>query len=91
MYRNGKLVPSLHPLSALSICLSLLGTLLEKVLSASTLAARTGSVGARQALMMRAVVKLVRKTAYTKPAVTSQLKVMTGPSIQAKLFQCREK
>ncbi len=91
MYRNGKLMPSLHPLSALSICFSLLGTLLEKVLSARTLAASTGSVGARQALMMRAVVNLVRNTAYTKPAVTSQLKVMTGPNIQPTLFQCREK
>ena len=69
MYRKGKLTPSLHPLSALSICLNLLGTLLEKVLSANTLAASTGSVGARHALIMSAVVNLVRNTVYTKAAV----------------------
>ena len=91
MYRKGKLMPSLHPLSALSKCLNLLGTLLEKVLSANTLAANTGSVGARHALMMSAVVNLVRNTVYMKPAVTSQLNVMTGPNIMPTLFQCREK
>ena len=40
---------------------------------------------------MRAVVNLVCNTAYTKAAVMSQLKVMTGPSIMPTLFQCREK
>ena len=59
MYRNGKDTPSLHADSADSRCLSLLGTRSLNVDSASTDAANTGSVGARQAPMIKAAGTLV--------------------------------
>ena len=75
-YRNGKETPSLQPDSADSMCLSLRGTLFENRDSASTLAARTGSVGARHALIISAVATVVLRSRYVNSPVTSQPKAL---------------
>ena len=60
-YRNGKETPSLHADSAERRCFNLFGTLSLNRDLERTLAARTGSVGDRQAPMIRAVGMLVWK------------------------------
>jgi len=71
--------------------LSRFGTLSLNLDFASTDAARTGSVGDRQAPIINEVGILVRKTNHEMPATTIQLTTITGPSIIATLFQWRLK
>lgn len=91
MYRNGNETPSLQADSADSKCFSLFGTRSLNVDFDSTEAANTGSVGDRQAPMMRAAGTLVRNIRYANSEVMAQENVMIGPKNHRTDFQCRLK
>lgn len=79
IYKNGKLTPSLHADSADSRWRRRDGTLSLNVDLARTEAARTGSVGERQAPIIIAEGRLVWKIKYAKRLVMAHEKVMIGP------------
>ena len=88
-YRKGKLDPSLQPDSAERRCRSREGIRSEKRASPRTLADRTGSVGVRQAAMMKAVFQEASNRRWMMTVDTSHPNTMLGPMRIAMLFQCR--
>ncbi len=88
MYRKGKETPSLQADSALKRSLIRFGTRSEKRDLERTLAARTGSVGERQAPIISAVGMDILKMRKAKRAVIAQEKVMIGPRKYSTDFQC---
>lgn len=79
IYRKGKETPSLQALSAERRFFNRPGTLSLNRDFASTLAASTGSVGDRQAPMIKADGMLVLKMKYAKREVIAHENVMIGP------------
>lgn len=72
-------MPSLQPLSAESRCRIRAGTRVENWEFESTEAAKTGSVGVRQAAMTREVGQPVWNIKCVIKAQMTQLEAMTGP------------
>jgi hypothetical protein len=85
-YRNGKDTPSLTPDSAESRSRTRFGTRVLNWEFDSTEAARTGSVGVRQADMTSPVAMSVLNKTMIKAAQMSQPKVITGPRRMAMSF-----
>jgi hypothetical protein len=88
VWRKGNETPSLQADSADRRCFNLLGTLLLNLDFESTLAARTGSVGERQAPMTKAAGREALIMRWANTEVTAHEKVMIGPKNQRTDFQC---
>jgi hypothetical protein len=79
-YRNGKLIPSLQPLSAERRWRIRAGTLVENWEFDRTEAASTGSVGVRQAAITKEVGQPVWNIKCVIRAQITHEEAMTGPS-----------